>query len=183
MSRSARPGTREEILDAASRLFAATGFKGTSLQDIASAVGCSKAALLYHFDGKDAILGELLAPAVEAFRDLDARLAALGDEAVRSAAVEGYVDLVLRFRREVTVLYGDIPELLQRPAFAGVHELIERLKDALAGRSRTPQAHAAALLVLGGVPIACMEQLDLRDDELRALLAGSAVRALDLPGA
>ncbi|GAA3148273.1 TetR/AcrR family transcriptional regulator [Planomonospora alba] len=182
MSRSARPSTREEILAAASRLFAAAGFKGTSLQDIAGAVGCSKAALLYHFDGKDAILAELLAPAVEAFRALDARLAALDDEAVRPAAVEGYVDLVLRFRREVTVLYGDIPELLQRPAFAGVHELTERLREALTGRSRTPQACAAALLVLGGVPVACMEQPDVDAGELREVLVRSAARALDVPG-
>ncbi|MBG0817153.1 TetR/AcrR family transcriptional regulator [Planomonospora sp. ID82291] len=182
MSRSARSGTREEILDAASRLFAATGFKGTSLQDIAGAVGCSKAALLYHFDGKDAILTELLAPAVGAFEELEARLAALDDGAVRLAAVEGFVDLVMRFRREVTVLYGDLPDLLQRPAFAGVQEMKDRLLDALAGRSPAPAARAAALMVLGGVPVVCMEPCGIGDAELRSALVRGAARALDPSG-
>ncbi|MEV0421433.1 TetR/AcrR family transcriptional regulator [Streptosporangium canum] len=192
MSRSTRSGTRGEILDAAARLFAATGFKGTSLQDIAGEVGCSKAALLYHFDGKDAILAELLAPAVEAFTTLDARLAGLGDEDVQLAAVEGYVDLVMRFRREVTVLYDDIPALLQRPAFAGVHGMSDRLLDALAARSPAPAARIAALMVLSAVPVICMERIEIGvrtapimigDDELRSILTRSAARTLDLRGA
>ena len=63
----ARGSTREEILSAAAGLFAADGYKGTSLQDIAAAVGCSKATLLYHFATKEMILATLLAPPV---RDL-----------------------------------------------------------------------------------------------------------------
>ncbi|WP_196443278.1 TetR/AcrR family transcriptional regulator [Planomonospora sp. ID67723] len=181
MSRNARPGTRQEILDAAARLFAATGFKGTSLQDIAGEVGCSKAALLYHFDGKDAILAELVAPAVAAFAALDARLAGLDEGAAQLAAVEGFVDLVMRFRREVTVLYGDIPDLLQRPALATVQEMTDRLLDALTGRSPEPAARASALMVLGGIPVVCLEPAGLGDDELRSVLIRSAARALNLP--
>ena len=48
-----------EILAAAARRFAVTGYKGTSLQDIARAVGCSKATVLYHFANKDEIVFEL----------------------------------------------------------------------------------------------------------------------------
>ncbi|MER5322760.1 TetR/AcrR family transcriptional regulator [Streptosporangium roseum] len=180
MSRGTRSGTREEILDTAARLFAATGFKGTSLQDIAGEVGCSKAALLYHFDGKDAILAELLAPPLEALTTLDARLAGLGDDAVQLAAVEGYVDLVMRFRREVTVLYDDMPALLQRPAFAGVQEMSDRLLDALAARSPDPAARITALMVLGSVPVVCMKPAGIGDDELRSILTRSAARTLDL---
>ncbi|GIM62327.1 TetR/AcrR family transcriptional regulator [Planomonospora venezuelensis] len=181
MSRSARPGTRREILEAAAGLFAAGGFRGTSLQDIATAVGCSKAALLYHFDGKDTILSELLAPAVAAFRELDARLAVLDDRAVRLAAVEGFVDLVLRFRREVVILYHDIQDLLRSMAFAGVQEMTDRLLDALAGRSPEPEARTAALLVLGGVPAACAASGGLEGSGIRGDLVRSAARALGLP--
>ena len=57
------PRTHGEILAAAARRFAVTGYKGTSLQDIAREVGCSKAAVLYHFAGKEALLAELMARA------------------------------------------------------------------------------------------------------------------------
>ena len=44
---------REQILDAATRLFAQRGFDGTSLQGIADAVGIRKASLFHHFPSKE----------------------------------------------------------------------------------------------------------------------------------
>ncbi|WP_245878370.1 TetR/AcrR family transcriptional regulator [Streptosporangium subroseum] len=183
LSRNVRSRTRREILDAASGLFAVAGFKGTSLQDIAAEVGCSKATLLYHFDGKDAILVEMLAPAVGAFGVLDRQLAGLADDTVQLAAVKGYVDLVLSFRREVTVLHGDIPGLLRHPALADVQGMVDRLLDALASRSPDPSAQVTALMVLGAIPIVCMKPVAMNDDELRDVLVRSAAGALNARGA
>ncbi|MGN0773683.1 MAG: TetR/AcrR family transcriptional regulator [Candidatus Ventricola sp.] len=47
---------REEILDAAERLFAAKGFDSTSTGDILDAVGIARGTLYYHFKSKEDIL-------------------------------------------------------------------------------------------------------------------------------
>ena len=44
------------ILDRAAALFARQGFAKTSVQDVADAVGLSKAGLLHHYPSKDALL-------------------------------------------------------------------------------------------------------------------------------
>jgi len=47
---------RERIMDAATRLFAAQGFHGTSVDSIASALGVTKPFVYYHFKDKAEIL-------------------------------------------------------------------------------------------------------------------------------
>ncbi|MDH6459924.1 AcrR family transcriptional regulator [Micromonospora sp. A200] len=172
------PQTHGEILAAAARRFAVTGYKGTSLQDIARAVGCSKAAVLYHFASKEALLAELMARPIEVLRQLDERIAALDGAAAQRAAAEGFVDLAVRFRREIALLRGEFPELLAQPAFAHVQRISERLLDALAGHCEGPGGRIAAMVVLAGVPEACAEFVDVPDDELRPALLAIANRAL-----
>ena len=46
---------REQIRDAAMHLFAQQGYPGTSVQQVADAVGISKQLLLYHYPSKDAL--------------------------------------------------------------------------------------------------------------------------------
>jgi len=61
-----------EVLDRAVGLFAQRGFAGTSLKDVADAVGLSRSAIYYYFPSKDALLEELLAGVtVSAARILD----------------------------------------------------------------------------------------------------------------
>ncbi len=52
--------TRQAILDAALVLFAEKGYFGTSLRDVARAVGVRESALYNYFDGKDALFDALL---------------------------------------------------------------------------------------------------------------------------
>jgi AcrR family transcriptional regulator len=47
---------RVRLLDAAARLFSERGFHGTSMRDIAKAVGMLSGSIYYHFDSKDEML-------------------------------------------------------------------------------------------------------------------------------
>ena len=54
------PRTRDVMLREAARLFAARGFRGTSVTDIGTACGISGPAVYKHFPSKDALLARLL---------------------------------------------------------------------------------------------------------------------------
>lgn len=51
---------REEILDAASVLFAERGYHGVSIDDLGAAVGLSGPAIYRHFTGKEDVLAQML---------------------------------------------------------------------------------------------------------------------------
>ncbi|MGW0435803.1 TetR/AcrR family transcriptional regulator [Micromonospora sp. NPDC003197] len=170
--------TRDRILATAARQFAHSGYRGTSLHDIAVEVGCSKATLLYHFDSKEAILLALLAPAVRDFTELDARLRQLDAVAARDVAIDGFLDLVLRYRREVTLIYDTVRQLLRQPAFEAYWPLIENLTSAVAGRSTDPAARVAAEVLLGGITALVLDRDEEHDAELRPILVDLARRTL-----
>ncbi|MDR7483285.1 MAG: TetR/AcrR family transcriptional regulator [Armatimonadota bacterium] len=54
------PVTREQVLRAAAALFHTRGFERTTMQEIARAVGLTKASLYHHVRGKQALLYEIL---------------------------------------------------------------------------------------------------------------------------
>jgi AcrR family transcriptional regulator len=89
-ARAAEPDVRAAILAEATRLFAAHGFDGTALQDVATAVGVTKPAVLHHFPSKEAIRQAVLDAILEHWQRTLPRLllaATAGEE--RFAAVFG----------------------------------------------------------------------------------------------
>jgi TetR/AcrR family transcriptional regulator, cholesterol catabolism regulator len=56
---AAGDGRRREIIRAAARLFGAQGYAGTSMRDIAQAVGLLPGSLYYHFPSKDVLIEEI----------------------------------------------------------------------------------------------------------------------------
>ncbi len=60
-----RPVTREDILEAAARIFRRKGYHAASMQDIARAVNLQKASLYHHVSSKQEILVALLDRALD----------------------------------------------------------------------------------------------------------------------
>ena len=63
--------TKEKILEEALKLFARSGYMGTSMNDIASQLGVTKAALYKHYSSKQEILDSI----VERMNQMDAKRA------------------------------------------------------------------------------------------------------------
>ena len=79
---------RAKILQEATRLFAANGVDGTSLQDISDAVGVKKPSLLYHFPSKEALHASVLEHLLSRWNEAVPRL-------LKAAAREDRFDAIL----------------------------------------------------------------------------------------
>jgi len=112
--------TRRRLLDAAGALFAARGFRGATLREIAERAGANLAAVNYHFGSKEALYLEV---AREHFERLERRLAergagvAGGDDLERCSRAELEARLHARVRTVLTSLLVEDPihaALMQR---------------------------------------------------------------------
>lgn len=175
-----RERTRREIEQQAMALFAHHGYEATSLQDIASAVGCSKATVLYHFNGKPAVLASVLEPSAAALAALVAEAAAKPPAAAQEHAITGFIDLAVRVRGLISVLHDALPNLICTPEFSGLVATGEQLTELLAG-SPDPREVAMAKFAVNGLLAECRDSDDRTDDELRAVCDTALRRLLRAP--
>jgi len=84
--------TRERLLNAAERLFAAKGFAGTSVREITSAAGTNIASVNYHFGGKQNLYREVFHRRLASLREL--RTSRLS-EALQTAGDGATLELVV----------------------------------------------------------------------------------------
>ena len=70
--------TRQAIIDAAARVFRDKGYESATLAEIASSLDITRSAVLHHFDSKQALLQEVIAPMMAAVDDLLDRREAAG---------------------------------------------------------------------------------------------------------
>ncbi len=117
----------EGILDRAAGLFARRGFAKTSVQDIAVAVGLSKAGLLHHYPSKDALYEAVLAHAEGMGRRVVSAVAELPPGRERDLrALEILVDVALAHPGIVALMLGpatDPGPATEEPAAAGTEVL------------------------------------------------------------
>ncbi|TWD81869.1 TetR family transcriptional regulator [Kribbella amoyensis] len=175
----ARARTRREIEQQAMRLFVSRGYSATSLQDIASAAGCSKATVLYHFNGKPAVLAAVLEPSHLALRQLVAEVEPLSVADRQEQAISRFVDLAVEYRGLINVLQDVLPTIEEMPEFA---ELIAdglRLTEFLAG-SNDQLEQDVAKFAINGLLGECRHPGERTDAELREL-CDTALRRLLRP--
>ena len=123
---------REELTRIAARLFAEKGYQGTSLADLAEALGVQKPSLYHHIAAKEDLLWEVAREGAAAFHAaLDAVPDGPATERVRLAlrshlaVVAGQLDLATVFVREWRFLSGE-----RRQAFlAERRRYEERVRD------------------------------------------------------
>ncbi|WP_212830696.1 TetR/AcrR family transcriptional regulator [Catellatospora sp. TT07R-123] len=124
-------GTRGRILLAALRLFAEYGFHGTSIRDLAGAVGINSATLYAHYPSKEHVLAELVLLGHE---ELHRRL-----QQALVAAPPGPAEQLSALVRAQVGAHADFP-LLALVANAELHALSpERAAPALALREQSRQ--------------------------------------------
>ena len=165
--------TRVRILDAASALFAEHGYAGTSMRDLAEALGMTKAALYYHFPGKAQILMALVEPLLD-------ELEALGGQG-REQAVRGYVHLLADRAPGMIGLMSDptakrdIAEHVDAERrFRALEEALAAGDDVLAVRCAIGAVHVGVLSTLSARARAG-EPAELSDGEVeRIIRAGLA---------
>ncbi|WP_395152160.1 TetR/AcrR family transcriptional regulator [Ilumatobacter sp.] len=159
---------REQIVATARSLFTARGYDGTTVNDIASALGISKAAISYYFPAKADFLTTLLDP-------LTNELAAVIDEAVEAEWPTGVRHLLCDY---LTILVAsadlarwadaDLALRIEDRPGATIRTLDLRLAQRITQLSSRHVDHMRALAVIGGIwrplhhepPEAITEHLD-----------------------
>jgi AcrR family transcriptional regulator len=112
MARPFRQQVDEGILDRAAALFARRGFAKTSVQDVAAAVGLSKAGLLHHFPSKDALYAAVLTHAEDVGQRVVGQVAELPPGEGRDRrALEVLVDVALAHPGIVALLLAPASQL------------------------------------------------------------------------
>ncbi len=151
--------TRERILRESAALFRRHGYNGTSMQDVAAAVGITKSSLYHHFPKKQALLLEILeltvdrvTPAVRAIAEAPLPAAERLRRAVAIHIVEAVRDQdnVACFIEEGRYLDASYRDgfVAKRDRYEGYFRRI--LADGIeAGEFRHHDVRRAALAILG----------------------------------
>lgn len=199
MTRSAPTARRElvenEIYEHAIRLFAERGFAGTSLQDIADALGITRPALYYYVKSKDELLAKLAADVAGGSAAQIAELAARADldavgklreiarlTALRQATQPERFRLLIRSEAELPPELSRAYDTSRRAVLTTVTGVIE--EGIRAGQLCPVDARVAALAVIGMCNWVAWWFQPGRDDAGAAAgqLAGMAVAALQRAG-
>jgi AcrR family transcriptional regulator len=177
---------REQLLDAAARLFAERGYHAVGMDDIGAAAGISGPGVYRHFAGKQALLEDLCDRAMT--RMLDGARRTRSESTDARDALEALVDAHVRFAvdersllgvwvRERRALSDDVRRSLrrrQRDYERVWREAVEPLRSDLTP-AEVSVVVVAALAMLNATSLA---EVAVDSDRLGALLRRTALAAL-----
>src|SRR3954468_23776506 len=177
------PGTtRETILATALQLFGEKGYDGTSLRQIADAVGTTKAAVYYHFPAKEQLLLELSRPWLDALGTLvtEMRSSERGD-CDATETLEAYLDVCIAHLSFLNLLARD-PATSNHPDIGRrALTLIEAVKRHIAGDDATDDRLVHTSCAIGVVHAVAGLPADLVAAHRQTFL-DSAIAALNADG-
>ncbi|MDH6236364.1 TetR/AcrR family transcriptional regulator [Cryobacterium sp. CG_9.6] len=146
-----RTKTGDELRSIALQQFASVGFAATSLQHIADAAGFSKSTVLYHFASKEALLADLLTPAVDGLTQILERYVDAGQTAAsRVQFIDDFIDFLLQYRLELHTFINQGQSLGGIDVVDRARELIVRLSDTLCREDASVEEHLRFAVALGG---------------------------------
>lgn len=183
MARQTKQQLDDEIIDAAATLFARHGFRETSVQRIADAVGFSKTGLLHRYPSKEALQRAVLDRCVAEMRAIAAAVADLppGPSCDR-AVLDALADLAVRRPGFVALLLSIVSSLGAGEPDPHVDTIGDVLFTAFCtvpdeDRDRTIRVVGA----LGALAVAAVACRDQPAGDVRPLLATVSYDALGHP--
>ncbi|ROT46437.1 TetR/AcrR family transcriptional regulator [Pusillimonas sp. NJUB218] len=150
---------QDSIMEAASRLFIQRGFQGTSMGDIAEAMGVTRTAIYYYFRNKEAILRELTSGITEMAAKLAVGVTtehADPEETLRKLVAQ-HASLILANPLQFRVVERNEEQLspsIKKKAEASRRMVLERFSAAIdagirTGQFRNVNAKVAAFAIIG----------------------------------
>jgi TetR/AcrR family transcriptional regulator len=143
------------------------GFAATSLQHIADAAGYSKSSVLYHFASKEALLEDVLTPAIDRLEEILEHFAAAGGGVpARTQFVDDFIDFLLEFKLELHTFINQGQALVGIPVIDRARALIVRLSETLCDERASTEDRLRFGVALGGAAYSLVAGMTFLDDEL-----------------
>jgi AcrR family transcriptional regulator len=159
--------------------FRVDGFVGTSIADLAGALGVSKAAIYYHYRSKDALLHHLVDPL------LDAIDTCIHDHTTTTPPTPrqllgAYLSVLIAHREVVPLIATDVAVLNHPTIGPRLRAQNQQLRALLTTADTSVAARLRAEAALGGIwrPLIAEPSLDLSDPAHQQILIDAAVAAL-----
>jgi AcrR family transcriptional regulator len=161
--------------------FRVDGFVGTSIADLAGALGVSKAAIYYHYRSKDTLLHHLVDPL------LDAIDACIQDHNTPAASARtsrqllgAYLTVLIAHRDVVPLIATDVAVLNHPSIGPRLRAQNQQLRTRLAGPDTSMSARLRAEAALGAIwrPLIAQPPLDLTDPAHQQILIDAAIATL-----
>ena len=135
-----RPSRRQEIVDAAIKVFARTGFAETSVQDVADEAGVVPTAVYYHFAGKDELFDVALQSVIT---ELDDVVDAARPEGEQGAAAVSQIttavwDWIESRPDHARILYSHLPGATRQAQLLRVQFEEQHIQQAFVYARQTP---------------------------------------------